>query len=420
LLVDAGRQRRVRASDTSRLELRGTMTNSAAFDLVLRGGRVIDERNEVDDVCDVAIAGGWIAAIGKQLDATGAQIRDVDGCIVAPGLIDVHTHVYHKGSSLSVDPGFIARRSATTTLVDAGSAGAGNFDGFRDYVMACSPYRILAFLNISFPGIFGFDKGLFIGEATNPEFLQGDRCVAKIAANCDRIVGVKVRIGGPATLSLGIAALDIALEAANQANLPLMTHVGSPPPDYAEIVSRLRPGDILTHCYRPEPNSLLGADGRVISEVVAARDRGVLFDIAHGMGAFDYHSAEGALAQGFKPDLISSDVHVASVDGPAFDLLHTMSKLLNCGLSLAEVIGMSTNRAALAIRRPELGHIGVGGAADITVLRQRDADFLFSDVRGNRRQGATLLQPVCCFLSGREMELGRRPFEEPFFRADTR
>jgi dihydroorotase len=386
----------------------------ASYDLVLKGGRVLDERNGVDDVLDVAIKAGRIAAVGRGLAFAGGNVEDVSGAIVAPGLIDVHTHVYHKATSLSVDPDFIARRSATTTLVDAGSAGAGNYDGFRDYVMARSPYRIFAFLNISFPGIFGFDKGVSIGEATLREMLPVDRCIAKIEANRDRIVGVKVRIGGPVTGKLGLGALELALEAANAVGLPLMTHIGTPPPSYAEVVSMLRPGDILTHCFRPEPNSAIAADGRVLKEVRAARERGVLFDIAHGMGAFGYDTAEAALKDGFLPDLISSDVHVIAIEGPAFDLLHTMSKLLNCGLTLPQVIGMSSSRPALAIRRSELGHLGIGAPADITVLKQVDSDYVFKDVVGTTRQGSTLLQPVAVYLQGKAMELARRPFEEPF------
>ncbi|WDR03114.1 amidohydrolase/deacetylase family metallohydrolase [Devosia algicola] len=384
------------------------------FDLVLRGGHVMDERNGVDGVFDIAISDGKIAALGPDLPTAGARVENLVGCIVAPGLIDIHTHVYHKATSLSVDPGMIARRSAVTTLVDAGSAGAGNYDGFRDYVMAHSPYRIFAFLNVSFPGIFGFDKGISIGEATLREMLPVDRCVAKIEANRDRIIGVKVRIGGPVTGKLGLGALELALEAANEVGLPLMTHIGGPPPSYADVVAMLRPGDILTHCFRPDPNSALGTDGQILPEIRAARERGVLFDIAHGMGAFGYATAESALAADFPPDLISSDVHVIAVEGPGFDLLHTMSKLLNCGLTLQQVIGMSTNRPALAIRHPELGHLGVGAIADITVLRQMDSNYVFEDVVGTRRQGTTLLQPERVYLAGKSMEISRRPFEEPF------
>ena len=384
-----------------------------SFDFVLTGGRVIDERNGIDGLYDVAVSDGKIAAVGTNIVAGSARVQDVSGCIVAPGLVDVHTHVYHKATSLSVDPGLVARRSAVTTLVDAGSAGAGNYDGFRDYVMAHSPYRILAFLNISFAGIFGFDKNLFVGEATLADLLPVDRCVAKIEANRDSIVGVKVRIGGPATGKLGLGALKLALEAAEATGLPLMTHIGGPPPSYADVVSMLRPGDILTHCYRPDPNSALGADGKILPEVRAARERGVLFDIAHGMGAFSYKSAEAALADDFPPDLISSDIHVVAIEGPGFDLLHTMSKLLNCGLPLADVIGMSTSRPALSIRRPDIGQLGVGTCADISVLRLVDSDYVFSDVEGETRQGKSLLQPVACYLGGREMELSHRQFETP-------
>jgi dihydroorotase len=388
--------------------------HSPSFDLILRGGRVIDPRNRRDGASDVAIAGGRIAAVAPHIDAGGAPVRNVAGSIVAPGLIDIHTHVYHKATSLSVDPGFIARRSACTTLVDAGSAGAGNYDGFRDYVMRQSPYRIFAFLNVSFPGIFGFDKDVSIGEATLRAMLPVHRCVQKIEANRDRIVGVKVRIGGIVTGDLGLGALELALEAATAVDLPLMAHIGTAPPSYSTVVDMLRPGDILTHCYRPDPNSAIGEDGKVLQAVRAARERGVLFDIAHGMGAFGYETAEAALKDGFKPDLISSDVHVIAVEGPGYDLLHIMSKLLNCGLSLHEVIDMSSNRPALAIQRPDLGHLGVGAPADITVLNEHDSSYVFEDVVGTRRQGARILQPVAVYLGGQEMEVSRRPFEEAF------
>jgi dihydroorotase len=255
-----------------------------------------------------------------------------------------------------------------------------------------------------------------VGEATARNMLPVHRCVRTIEENRDRIVGVKVRIGGIVTGDLGLGALELALEAANEVQLPLMTHIGHPDPSYTDVVNMLRPGDILTHCYRPEPNSAIGEDGKILPAILAARERGVLFDIAHGMGAFGYDSAEKALQHGFPPDLISSDVHVIAVNGPGFDLLHVMSKLWNCGLTLEQVIGMSTSRPALAIRRPELGHLGVGAPADITVLREVQSDFVFEDVVGQKRQGTRLLQPEAVYLNGKEMEVSRRPFEEPFIK----
>ncbi|HQZ14025.1 MAG TPA: amidohydrolase/deacetylase family metallohydrolase [Devosia sp.] len=387
---------------------------AAAFDLVLKGGRVIDERNKIDGILDVGVKGGKIAAVASNIDATGAKVRNVTGCIVAPGLIDIHTHVYHKATSLSVDPGLVARRAAITTLIDAGSSGAGNYDGFRDYVMKHSDYRILAFLNISFPGIFGFLQNLQVGEANAIKMLPVQLCVDKIEANRDRLIGVKVRIGGSISGDLRLVALQQALDAANAVDLPLMTHIGPPPPSYAEVVDMLRPGDILTHCYRPSPNAAVDENGKIIESVTRARERGVLFDIAHGMGAFGYATAEAAIKEGFKPDFISSDVHIASIVGPGFDLLHTMSKLYNCGLTLADVIGMTTSRPALAIRRPELGHLGVGATADISVLREVASDYVFADVQGTTRQGSKLLHPVAVYLGGNEMEVSTRPFETPY------
>ncbi len=387
---------------------------SERFDLVLAGGRILDERNGVDAVADLGIRQGRVAAIGPDLARMAGRTIDVAGALVVPGLIDAHAHVFHKATSLGVDPDPVARRSALSTIVDAGSAGAGNFDGFRDFVMARSPYRILAFLNVSFAGIFAFDHGLFVGEATRADLLPVDRCVAKIEANRDRLVGVKVRIGGPATGALGMGALDLALQAAEGAGVPLMAHIGRAPPTYGELVERLRPGDILSHCYRPGPNCLLDDSGAILPEVREARARGVLFDVAHGMGAFDFNVVERALDQGWAPDLISSDVHVVCVDGPAYDLLHTMNKVLNFGVPIEQVVAMSANRPALAIGRPELGHLGVGAIADIAVLDVVDADIPFVDVHGNTRRGTRLIRALAAFNGGREVELARRPFEDRF------
>ena len=335
----------------------------------------------------------------RRLAARRRKVEDVAGAIVAPGLIDIHTHVYHKATSLSVDPGFVARRSAITTLIDAGSAGAGNYDGFRDYVMAHSPYRILAFLNISFPGIFGFDKDVQIGEATPRSMLPVHRCVDKIEANRDRIIGVKVRIGGIVTGDLGLGALELALEAAKAVGLPLMTHIGTrrrAMPTSSTCCGRATssPTAIVPSRTPPSARTARCSSGR------EARERGVLFDIAHGMGAFGYETAEAALKDGFKPDLISSDVHVIAIEGPGFDLLHTMSKLLNCGLSLprSSACRRAARRSPSAVR--DLGHLGVGATADISVLREVESDYVFADVVGAKRQGSTLLQPVAVYLGG--------------------
>lgn len=388
------------------------MVSGGPYDLLLKGGRVIDPRNGVDGLRDVAVRGGKIAAVETEIDGASAkQIRNVAGKIVCPGLIDFHTHVYDKATSLGVDPTYLSRQSVVSTLVDAGSAGAGNFAGLRDYVMEPAPLRILAFLNISFPGIFAFDRSVMFGEARIPELLVPERCAEEIEANRDRLVGVKVRMGELTSGDLGLKALDLAIEAAELAGVPMMTHIGGPPPTYGEVLGRMRPGDILTHCFRPEPNAPVTESGEVLDALVGARERGVLFDIGHGAGAFGFVSAEQAIGNGFAPDIISSDAHVLSVKGPAFDLLHTMSKLVNCGIALADAIGMASDVPARAMNRPDLGHLGVGAVGDISVIAEVEREYTFRDVRGLTRPGSMLLEPDVLIVGGVAVEPEARPFE---------
>lgn len=388
-----------------------------SFDVLVRGGRLIDPSRGVDAVVDVGVAGGRVAAIGAGLPADGAaRIVEADGCLVTPGLIDLHSHVYWGGTSLGVNADRLAAPSGTTTYVDAGSAGAGNFAGLRDFVIAPSRSSILAFLNISFPGIFAFDSGLMFGEASLSELLSVERCVAVVRENRDVVVGIKVRLGAGTSGRIGLEALERALEAARQTGLPVMTHIGKPPPGYDEILARLRPGDILTHCFRPAPNAPIDDAGRLLPALLEARRRGVLFDIGHGMGAFGFSSAEAAIARGFAPDIVSSDIHMLCVDGPAFDLLHTMSKLVTCGVGLSDVIAMATDAPAKAMRRSDLGHLSVGAPADISLLETVEARYPFVDVAGVEREGAMLFRPRGLLRAGQFCEPVLRSWETPYYR----
>lgn len=388
------------------------MVSSPALDAIVAGGRVIDPRLGVDAVCDIGVRDGRIAAIAPQLPRPpGAVLHDAGGAVVVPGLIDLHTHVYWKATSYGVEPDRIARRSLVATLVDAGSAGAGNYAGLQAFVMARAEARVLAFLNISFPGIFAFDRGLMVGEATRLDLLDVGRCV-EVARRCaDSVVGIKVRLGGGVSGEIGLQALDRALAAAGAAGLPLMCHVGRPPPSYTEIVDRLRPGDILTHCFRPAPNGPVDDARKVLPALHRARALGVRFDIGHGMGAFGFDNAEAAIADGFLPDIVSSDVHALSVDGPAFDLLHTMNKLLNCGIPLQSLVRMVTDAPALAMGRPDLGHLGVGAPADLALLQVADVPLRFTDAAGVQRDGVRLLKPLGMLRGGRWVDAVPRPWE---------
>jgi dihydroorotase len=302
--------------------------------------------------------------------------------IVTPGLIDLHTHVYWGGTSLGVDAEMYARKSAVTTCVDAGSAGPGNFAGFRKHVIEPSRIRILPYLHVSFAGIYAFANRIMVGEGHDIRLLAARDCLDVIERNRDLIVGVKVRIGRTASGPAGIVPLDVAEQVADQAGLPLMAHIDEPPPSYEAVVERLRPGDVLTHCYRPFPNAPVDGKGKVKPAVREARKRGVLFDIGHGMGSFGWRTAREMIDEGFPPDTISSDVHALCIDGPAYDQVTTMSKFLALGMPLNEVVAASTVNAAQALRRLDLGALKPGAAGDASVLSVDEGEFPLEDVRG--------------------------------------
>jgi len=353
-------------------------------DLILRGGHLIDPAQNIDRVSDIRFSNGRVADIGDKLAGDAhTVVKDVRGQIVTPGLIDLHTHVYWGGTSIGVDAVELARRSATATFVDAGTAGAGNMAGFRKHVIEPAlPVRILPLINLSFAGIFAFSRTVMVGECEDLRLLDINECVRVARENADLVVGVKVRVGRNASGSSGLTPLDMALEVAEAVGLPLMAHLDHPPPSRTDVMARLRPGDILTHCFRPFPNAPSGPHGGVRPEVLAARERGVIFDVGHGFGSCGFATSRAMLAAGFLPDVISSDVHVLSINGPAFDLLQTLAKFHALGMSLQQVVACATVNAARAIRRPELGSLKVGALGDASIFQVIDEPTPYTDVLG--------------------------------------
>ena len=376
------------------------------LDVILKGGRIIDPANGRDEITDIGFGDGKVAALGSDLPLRGQQVVDARGLLIVPGLIDLHTHVYWGGTALGVDASRVAQRSGTTTFVDAGSAGPGNFPGFRRHVIEPSPLRILPYLNVSFPGIFAFSAAVMVGESADLRLIDPRESVRVINANRDLIVGVKVRVGRNASGDSGVAPLDMALEVAGEVGLPVMAHLDHPPPSRLDVLSRLRPGDVITHCFRPFPNAPVRADGQIFEEVVEARRRGVVFDIGHGGGSFGFRTAERMLEAGFMPDVISSDVHALSIDGPAFDQLVTMSKFLALGVGLGPVVAAGTALPARVLGREDLGHLAVGAAGDASVLELVEGEFEYRDVLGEVRRGRQR-------LAVRGMVVGGRPWQPP-------
>jgi dihydroorotase len=372
------------------------------YDLILRGGRVIDPSQRLDAVTDVAFQGGKVAKLGANLEAgPGTDVRDVAGSIVSPGLIDLHTHVYWGGTSLGIDAEEFCRTSGVTTSVDTGSAGPGNFAGFRKHVIESSQVRILAYLHVSHAGIFGFSDRVMVGESCDLRLMNPIDAVAVAEANRDVIVGIKVRVGLHASGTSGAVPLQIALEVAEAAGMPLMCHIDHPPPSYEEVLDMLRPGDVLTHAFRPFPNSPATQQGTVKREVLEARKRGVKFDIGHGKGSFAFKTARAMLANGFLPDTISSDVHQLCINGPAYDQVTTMSKFLCLGVPLGDVIAASTVNAAMALKRPELGSLKPGSVGDATILSVREGRFDYLDVVGELLEGDRKINSDGVVVAGR-------------------
>ena len=384
-----------------------------SFDLVLRGARVVDPSQKLDAVTDVAFSGGKVAAVGNALKTdSGTEVRDVSGYIVTPGLIDLHTHVYWGGTSLGIDAEEFCRTSGVTTAIDTGSAGPGNFAGFRKHVIEPSQVRILAYLHISHAGIFGFSHRVMVGESEEMRLMNPIDAVQVAEANRDLIVGIKVRVGLHASGTSGIVPLRMALEVANEVGMPLMAHIDHPPPSYEEVVSLLRPGDVLTHAFRPFPNAPCTAQGTVKQIVLEARQRGVLFDIGHGKGSFAFKVARAMLANGFYPDTISSDVHLLCINGPAYDQVTTMSKFLCMGMPFSDVVAASTVNAAMALRRPELGSLKPGSVGDATLLSIQDGKFDYEDVVGEHLVGDRKIVSEGVVIGGRWWH----PKESPKFK----
>lgn len=364
------------------------------FDLLLKGGRVVDPRNGRDGVMDVAIAKGRIAAVEPEIDAKRAkESANVQGLLVTPGLVDIHVHVFYTAGNpgawagdLSVQPDAHSFRTGVTTMVDAGSAGWRNFELFRTTVIDRAKTRVLAMVNIA-----GFGM---ISDATE----QGDfdpQAVARLAAkHKDVIVGVKsAHYQKPDWDSV-----DDAVEAGTRAKIPVMVDFGYflPERPYYELVGKhLRPGDISTHMFRA-PVPFVDKEGKLYPYLVEARKRGVRFDVGHGGGSFVMRNAAGSIKNGFYPDTISSDLHAGSMNGSFMDLPALMSKLMALGLPLKEAIRATTSTPAEVIQRPELGSLHVGAVADVALLRVMEGEFGYWD---NNRGKVTGKERLFCEMT---------------------
>lgn len=368
-------------------------------DLLLKGGHVIDPKNNIDARMDVAVRGGKISAVAANIDpSTARQTLDVTGLYVTPGLLDIHVHVYYTpgnpgawAGDNSVQPDAFSFRTGVTTMVDAGSSGWRNFEDFRHRVIDRSHTRVLALINIAGWGM--------ITDVTEQKDFNPKEIARLAAKHKDVVVGVKsAHYRAPDWLSV-----DGAVEAGRLANIPIMVDFGYflPQRPYYELVSKhLRPGDISTHMFRG-PVPWIGKDGKVYPYLYEARKRGVIFDVGHGGGSFVMRNAVPTIAQGFYPDTISTDLHTGSMNAGMQDMPTTMSKVLCMGMPLREVIRASTWKAAQVIQRPELGHLSVGAVADVAVLNVLNGKFGYIDAFGAGFRGSQRIQAEMTLKDGK-------------------
>lgn len=389
------------------------------FDLLVRNANVLDSSQGLSGKRDIGIRFGQIEAIEASIAPERAQrVLDAGGKLVTPGLIDLHCHTYPYGSAIGIPADELIAHQCTTTVVSAGDAGANNFAAYRRFIVPASRTRQYAFVHIAVAGLAGFP----VPELFNIDYAQPELAARTIAENADIVLGVKVRMSENVIARHGIEPLRRAIMACEMAGVPakVMCHIGgvSDRGLMSQILDLFRPGDILTHCYSGAPNvagegTNIVQDGKLLPAALAAKRRGVIFDIGHGGGSFDYTIAEAAIAQGCPPDTISSDVHVFSANTPGMPYLPwVMSKMVGMGYSLTEVVAMTTVAPARVIGRlPKHGTLQVGAPADLSILEIVDGPVSFVDTRNNKREGKMHLKPVGTVVAG---VASGRPYQSPF------
>lgn len=398
---------------------RGAMGPNDKFDLVIKGGDVLDPSQTLRGKRDIGIRFGKIEAVEADIPAARAvRVLNADGKLVTPGLVDLHCHVYPYGSAIGIPADELIPQQCTTTCVSAGDAGANNFAAFRRHIVAQTRTRLYAFVHIANIGLAGFPTA----ELYNIDFAQTDAAAKAIAENSDMVLGAKVRMSENVIAKHGVEPLKRAIAACEQAGdgMKVMCHIGGVETRQlmSQILDLLRPGDILTHCYSGFPNiagdfTNIVQDGKLLPAALAAKQRGVIFDIGHGGGSFDYTVAEAAIAQGTPPDTISSDIHVFSGNTPGMPYLTwVMSKFMGLGFTLEQVVTMATiNPAKVINRAPKLGTLQVGAPGDVAIMELVEGSVSFVDTRNNKRDGKAYLKPVQTVTAG--VPFGR-PYNAPF------
>ena len=363
------------------------------IDLLITGGTVIDPSQNLHEVREIGISGTQIVDLESLESYSAKKTLDASGLIVTPGLIDLHAHVYKRHVPISIDADATSLAGGVTTVLDAGSAGSYNFEGFKHDVIDRVDTEVLGLVNLSCIGLVA----AHYGELMDARYADPDGVVETIRRFPNQAVGVKIRAGAHIIGSgqQGWDNFKKAVQAARDSQTWLMIHIGECPMALPEMMPHLQPGDCITHCFKGGSTTVLNQEGRIHSELATARDNGIIFDIGHGFGSFHWEIAEAAVEQGFIPSTISTDLHLMNLHGPVFDMPTTMSKFLHLGVSLDDVIDMSTTQPARVLGRAgDLGTLAPGTVADITLLEKHDGQFAYTDSYDQTRTGREKLTAV--------------------------
>ena len=383
---------------------------SNEYDLVLRKGRVIDPALSIDRIADIGIKNGKIIAVGNDiLSPFVTKSIDCNGYIVIPGLIDMHVHLFHKRQYLGLEPDYIMCRSGVTTMLDAGSSGVQNWDEFKNNVIKPSKANVYALMHVCKTGLDDAKKG----ELLDPEMADPEKTAEMVLNEPSVIKGIKIRAGAHiiGDGEQGIHNLDMAIKAARRSGSWLMVHIGNSPFALDHLTSKLGPKDVITHCYKggEYQNGILDKHNKVFDALFDAKDRGILFDVGHGMRSFDWEVAETALDQGFLPDTISTDLHQNSLNGPVFDLSLTMTKFILLGLSLAQTVERCVTKPARMLGIDGwTGSFKSGNAADITILKWEEEYIELADGCGKTRKSEGYYKAAGYVKSGEYHDVGEK------------
>ncbi|MBT2208799.1 amidohydrolase/deacetylase family metallohydrolase [Actinomadura sp. NEAU-AAG7] len=366
------------------------------YDLLVRGGRVLDPGEGLDGRRDVGVRGGVIAAVEPALDpASAARVLDARGALVCPGLVDAHAHVYWGATSIGAWPDEVCAGGGVTTVADGGSSGTDTFAGFRRWIAGGSRTRVLCHLNLARIGLTGL-----VGEL-RPDLVDPGGVARLIHEHPDLVVGIKLRLSATITGGPCRPMLELGARVSAETGTPLHVHIGGTAEPLSELLPLLSPGDMVTHYQTPRPNGLLDDSGVLLPAAREARDRGVLFDCGHGMSHFGFAVAEALLAQDFPPDTISSDLSRRSFPALAPGLLTVMNKWLALGMPLADVVRAATASPAAALGwAGRIGALRPGAEADIAVLDWEEGSFTYADALGEHRPARRRLVPVATIRRG--------------------